>query len=382
MVERPARVAASLRPAADGPPPTAGEGLWLLSGGVLFQQGSLGHRIELLTRLAGAAAARFHPDELRRLGLAAGDAVLLEGPGGSLTLPVAADEGVPPGAVFVPYAHRDVELNRLGSPGGAGLRVKARKAGVAQRDGRMNGMIALFQDPTVQIAFWGLVKIVVILVVMLGIVAYLTFFERKVAGHIQSRPGPNLVGPWGLFQPFADILKLFLKEEFIPAGANKILFHVAPILAVTPALTSFAVVPIGPNFVVTDVNVGLLVFLAMSSLGVYALTLAGWSSNNKYALLGGLRSAAQMISYELALGLSTIGVILLAGSLSLVDIVHAQAGPSSSGRWRCRAGSCSRSRWRSWSSWSAPSPRPTARPSTCPRASPSWWAASTPSTRA
>ena len=190
----------------------------------------------------------------------------------------------------------------------------------------MNGMTAFFRDSTVQIAFWGLVKIVVILFVMLGVVAYLTFFERKIAGHIQSRPGPNLVGPWGLFQPLADILKLFLKEEFIPDRANKILFHVAPILAVTPALTSFAVVPIGPDFIVTDVNVGLLVFLAMSSLGVYALTLAGWSSNNKYALLGGLRSAAQMVSYELALGLSTIGVILLAGSLSLVDIVHAQSG--------------------------------------------------------
>lgn len=130
----PARVAASLLPAADERP-AAGEGLWLLSGGVLFQQGSLGHRIELLTRLAGAATARLHPDELQRLGLAAGDTVLLEGPGGSLTLPAAADESVPPGAVFVPYAHRDVELNRLGSPAGAGLRVKARKAGVAARTG-------------------------------------------------------------------------------------------------------------------------------------------------------------------------------------------------------------------------------------------------------
>jgi len=185
---------------------------------------------------------------------------------------------------------------------------------------------ALFQDPTIQLAFWALVKIVVILFVMLGIVAYLTYFERKIAGHIQVRPGPNLVGPYGLFQPFADILKLFLKEEFIPDRANKIIFHIAPILAVAPALTSFSVIPVGPAFVVTDVNVGLLVFLAMSSLGVYALTLAGWSSNNKYALLGGLRSAAQMVSYELALGLSTIGVILLAGSLSLVDIVHAQQG--------------------------------------------------------
>jgi NADH-quinone oxidoreductase chain G len=133
-VSEPARVAASLRPAADERP-AAGEGLWLLSGGVLFQQGSLGHRIELFTRLAGAATARLHPDELRRLGLAAGDAVLLEGPGGSLTLPVAVDEGVPPGAVFVPCAHRGVELNRLGSPGGAGLRVKARRAGVAQQVG-------------------------------------------------------------------------------------------------------------------------------------------------------------------------------------------------------------------------------------------------------
>jgi predicted molibdopterin-dependent oxidoreductase YjgC len=130
----PARVAASLRPAADGAP-AAGEGLWLLSGGTLFQQGSLGQRVELLTRLAGAATARFHPDELRRLGLAAGERVALEGPGGSLTLPAAVDDGVPPGAVFVPYAHRDVELNRLGSPGGAGLRVKARKAGAALREG-------------------------------------------------------------------------------------------------------------------------------------------------------------------------------------------------------------------------------------------------------
>jgi len=130
----PARVAASLRPAVDERP-AAGVGLWLLSGGVLFQQGSLGHRIELLARLAGAATARLHPDELRRLGLAAGDAVLIEGPGGSLTLPAAVDESVPPGAVFVPCAHRDVELNRLGSPAGAGLRVKARKAGIATRTG-------------------------------------------------------------------------------------------------------------------------------------------------------------------------------------------------------------------------------------------------------
>ncbi len=130
----PARVAASLQPAADERP-AAGEGLWLLAGGTLFQQGSLGHRIELLTRLAGAATARFHPDEARRLGLVAGESVRIEGPGGGLTLPAALDEDVPPGAVFVPYAHRDVELNRLGGPAGAGLRVTARKAGAAPRTG-------------------------------------------------------------------------------------------------------------------------------------------------------------------------------------------------------------------------------------------------------
>jgi NADH-quinone oxidoreductase subunit H len=161
---------------------------------------------------------------------------------------------------------------------------------------------------------------------MLGVVSYLIYFERKIAGHIQARPGPNRVGPYGLLQPVADIAKLFFKEEFVPDQAHKVLFHVAPVLAVVPALTSFAVIPIGPNFIVTDVNVGLLVFLAMSSLGVYSLTLAGWSSNNKYALLGGLRASAQMISYELAMGLSTIGVVLLAGSLSLVDIVTQQQG--------------------------------------------------------
>jgi len=185
-------------------------------------------------------------------------------------------------------------------------------------------MPAFLQNPDVQFVLWALIKIVVILFGLLGVVSYLTFAERKIAGHIQARTGPNRVGPFGLIQPIADVLKLFFKEEFIPAGANKVIFHIAPMLAVIPALVSFSVIPIGPRFTVTDLNVGLLLFLAMSSLGVYSITLAGWSSNNKYALLGGLRSSAQMISYELAMGLSTIGVLILAGSLSLVDIVHAQ----------------------------------------------------------
>jgi len=185
-------------------------------------------------------------------------------------------------------------------------------------------MPALLANPDAQFVLWALIKIVVILFGLLGVVSYLTFAERKVAGHIQARTGPNRVGPFGLLQPIADVLKLFFKEEFIPAGANKVVFHIAPMLAVIPALVTFSVVPMGPNFTVTDLNVGLLLFLAMSSLGVYSITLAGWSSNNKYALLGGLRSSAQMISYELAMGLSTVGVLMLAGSLSLVDIVHAQ----------------------------------------------------------
>src|SRR6185503_1743062 len=163
-------------------------------------------------------------------------------------------------------------------------------------------------NPDVALVFWSFVKIMVILNGLLGVVSYLIYAERKIAGRMQGRFGPNRVGPLGLLQPIADVVKLFLKEEFVPADANRVLFHIAPMLAVIPALITFSVIPIGPNFLVTDINVGLLLFLAMSSLGVYAVTIGGWSSSNKYALLGGLRSSAQMISYELAMGLSTIGV--------------------------------------------------------------------------
>jgi NADH-quinone oxidoreductase subunit H len=186
-------------------------------------------------------------------------------------------------------------------------------------------MAALWDHPVFQLVFWALLKIVIILLSLLGLVSYLIYAERKIAGHMQARTGPNRVGPWGLLQPIADVGKLFLKEEFIAQGANKVIYHLAPILVVVPSLVTFAVVPFGPApFLVTDVNAGLLLFLAMSSLGVYSITLAGWSSNNKYALLGGLRSSAQMISYELAMGLSTIPVLLMAGTLSLNGIVEAQ----------------------------------------------------------
>jgi NADH-quinone oxidoreductase subunit H len=186
-------------------------------------------------------------------------------------------------------------------------------------------MIAtLWSNPDFQLVFWTLIKVGVVINGLLVVVSYLIYAERKICGRIQGRFGPNRVGPFGLLQPWADVIKLFLKEEFVPAEANKVVFHIAPMLAIIPALITFSVIPIGPTFLGTDINVGLLLFLAMSSLGVYAVTLGGWSSNNKYALIGGLRSSAQMISYELAMGISTIGVLMMTGSLSMLDIVHAQ----------------------------------------------------------
>jgi NADH-quinone oxidoreductase subunit H len=186
---------------------------------------------------------------------------------------------------------------------------------------------ALLKSPDVQFALWALLKIVIILNVTLVVVSYLVWAERKICGRMQGRFGPNRVGIFGLLQPWADVVKLLFKEEFIPGNASKVIYNIAPGLAIVPALITFSVVPFGPGLHVTDINVGLLLFLAMSSIGVYAVVLGGWSSNNKYALIGGLRSSAQMISYELAMGISTIGVLLLAGSLSMVDIVRAQATP-------------------------------------------------------
>ena len=183
-----------------------------------------------------------------------------------------------------------------------------------------------------------LIKIVVVLIVVLTTVAFLTLAERKVLSWMQDRMGPMEVGPYGILQPLADGLKLFFKEDIIPAGANWALFSLAPILSLVPALIGFTVIPYGPNkevelfgytfkpFVITDINIGILYILAFASIGAYGVILGGWASNNKYSLLGGLRAAAQVISYELNIGLAIIGVLILSGSLSMVKIAEAQAG--------------------------------------------------------
>ena len=166
--------------------------------------------------------------------------------------------------------------------------------------------------------------IVGMLIVALGIASGLIWLERRVLALWQDRYGPNRVGPFGLLQVVADMIKIFAKEDWIPPFADKPVFVLAPAIIVVTVLMTFAVLPIAPGIIVNDLNVGLLFFLAMSSLGVYSVVLAGWSSDNKYSLLGGLRAAAQMISYEVFMGLSLMGVVVLAGSFDLVKIVEAQ----------------------------------------------------------
>jgi NADH-quinone oxidoreductase subunit H len=173
---------------------------------------------------------------------------------------------------------------------------------------------------------WTLAKIVVIAVPLILGVAYLTLAERKVIGWMQVRIGPNRVGPLGLLQPFADVFKLLFKEIIVPAGASRYLFFIAPMLALAPALAAWAVIPFADGIVLADVNAGLLYLLAMTSMGVYGIILAGWSSNSKYAFLGCLRSAAQIVSYEIAMGFALVGVLMAATSLNLSDIVRGQDG--------------------------------------------------------
>ncbi len=180
-----------------------------------------------------------------------------------------------------------------------------------------------------------IIKTVLALFVLLTAVAYTVWLERKVVGHMQNRWGPTRVGPFGLLQPLADGVKFLFKEDLTPPHVYKPLYIAAPMLAVVFALTSIAVIPIGNSITlghlqiplqIADVNIGLLIILGVTSLGVYGVALAGWSSNSKYSLLGGLRASAQMISYEISLGLSLVGVLILAGSFSLRDIVNAQGG--------------------------------------------------------
>src|SRR3989441_62565 len=178
--------------------------------------------------------------------------------------------------------------------------------------------------PAVSVTVSSLAFIVAIVAPLMLAVAYLTLWERKLIGWIQIRIGPNRVGPAGLLQPIADGVKLLLKEIILPANANKALFILAPVLMITPALAAWAVIPFSPTLVLADINAGLLYIMALSSMGVYGVIVAGWASNSKYAFLGAMRSAAQMVSYELAMGFALVVVLMVSGSLNLSDIVEGQ----------------------------------------------------------
>ena len=177
-----------------------------------------------------------------------------------------------------------------------------------------------------QTVIWIVLKIVVIMMPLMLCVAYLTLAERKVIGAMQVRMGPTIVGPRGSLQPIADALKLMFKEIIIPTGANKYLFLTAPLLSLGPALAAWAVIPFGDDLVLAEVNAALLYVLALTSVGVYGVIIAGWASNSKYALLGTMRSAAQIVSYEIAMGFALVGVLIAAGSLNLGEIVNSQSG--------------------------------------------------------
>ena len=175
-------------------------------------------------------------------------------------------------------------------------------------------------------AVWALTKIVAIIVPLMLAVAYLTLWERKLIGWMQVRIGPNRVGPKGLLQPIADGVKLLLKEIIVPSGASKFLFVLAPVMAIMPALAAWAVVPFSPELVLSNIDASLLYILAMTSMGVYGIIIAGWASNSKYAFLGAMRSAAQIVSYEIAMGFALVGVLMAAQSLNLGEIVRGQQG--------------------------------------------------------
>ena len=171
---------------------------------------------------------------------------------------------------------------------------------------------------------WTLVKIIVLLLPLMGAVAYLTLWERKAIGWTQIRPGPNRVGPWGLLTPIADAVKLIFKEIIIPTAANKGLFLLGPIMTIMPALAAWVVVPFGPEIALANINAGLLFLMAITSMEVYGVIIAGWASNSKYAFLGALRASAQMVSYEIPMGFALVVVLMVTGSLNMTDIVLVQ----------------------------------------------------------
>ncbi len=169
-------------------------------------------------------------------------------------------------------------------------------------------------------------QILAVMITVILAVAFTTYFERKVIGHMQGRIGPNRVGPLGLGQPFADVLKLLIKEVVVPGKSNRFLFVIAPLLSIIPALATWAVIPLTDSFVIADIDAGLLYVLALTSVGVYGVILAGWATNSKYAFLGAMRSAAQIVAYEIAMGFALVGVLMAGGSLNLGEITRAQAG--------------------------------------------------------
>ena len=205
----------------------------------------------------------------------------------------------------------------------------------------MVNLLALWNGipTTLQTVVVMLVEIVAVMIGVIFAVAFLTLGERKIIGWMHVRHGPNQVRlfglPWfkGLAQPFADTIKLLLKEVIVPANADKTVFLIAPLIALVPALSTWAVVPFSPDFVLADIDAGLLYLLALTSLGVYGIILAGWATNSKYAMLGAMRSAAQIVAYEIAMGFALVGVLMASGSLNLTDIVRAQAGGALAWNW-------------------------------------------------
>ncbi len=189
---------------------------------------------------------------------------------------------------------------------------------------QLNALGASLLGPTLWLVVWTLIKIVVLVAPLMGCVAYLTLWERKAIGWTQIRPGPNRVGPYGLLTPIADAVKLIFKEIIRPTAASKGLFFLGPIMTIMPALAAWAVIPFGPDVVLANVNAGLLFLMAIASLEVYGVIIAGWASNSKYAFLGALRASAQMVSYEIGMGFALVVVLMVTGSMNVTEIVLSQ----------------------------------------------------------